>query len=167
MVLDGSGPMTELAMHRGLAIMNSRLDKRSGRQVSASDEADAWGELGVSQRYSDTRRALACISVLGGMSIIKAASNLVVSGLGAVHRSGGGSLCVGSLKEHAAQTSCKYIFLEPLDADAPAFWESHGFERCSPWCPSTMGLDSAEAKTLEDVFFIPDPTDCDIMVYSC
>ena len=76
MLLDGSDAMTELAMHRGSALMSfRRLDMRSGRQVSSSDEADAWSELGLAQRHSDTRRAFACASMLG---TIQAASNLVV-----------------------------------------------------------------------------------------
>ena len=71
--------------------------KPPGRQVSSSDEADAWCELGLVQRHSDTRRVFVCASILGGISMVKAASDLVVSGLGAIHRSGGGTLCVEGL----------------------------------------------------------------------
>ena len=98
-------------------------------------------------------------------AIIKAASNLVVSGLGAIHRSGAGTLCVEGLKEHAVQVACKYIFLVPLDADAATFWKAHGFAACVTWNPVSMGLGPADVQALQDVLYIPDPTDCDVMAY--
>ena len=159
MLLDDSDAMTELAMHRGLAVMSLGLIKGLGGrypQAMRRMPGVSWAWL---------RGSATPVECSFAPAIIKAASNLVVSGLGAIHRSGAGTLCVEGLKEHAVQVACKYIFLVPLDADAATFWKAHGFAACVTWNPVSMGLGPADVQALQDVLYIPDPTDCDVMAY--
>ena len=151
-------------MHKGLAVMNSRLRGQAGTgQIAALDKQDAWSDLGTAQRFPEIRKVFVCADILAGMSVAVAGANLCVDGLGSVHHSGGGSFCVSALKRFALETASQRIFLSPKDAAAARFWKGQGFEPCNP---RSVGMSVEDLKALEDVLFIPDPEDCDILMIS-
>ncbi|CAE7948658.1 p2xD, partial [Symbiodinium sp. KB8] len=130
-LLDGSEHLSELAVHKGLAVMNARLRGEAGSGfIAACDVSDAWSELGTAQRYPDTRKTFVCADILAGMSVCVAGANLCVGGLGSVYHSGGGIFLVSALKRFAWERSSERNFLMPKDLAAERFvrpfvWKLH------------------------------------------
>ena len=160
-LLDGSEHLSELAVHKGLAVMNARLRGEAGSGfIAACDVSDAWSELGTAQRYPDTRKTFVCADILAGMSVCVAGANLCVGGLGSVYHSGGGIFLVSALKRFAWERSSERNFLMPKDLAAERFWVSQGFQRCNP---RNLGMSTEDLEALQDVVYISDPEDTDLL----